>query len=1026
MKSRCRVLLTCLFLSALAVPVFSQTTNDARDIQVRVWWESKTDRVDLLTQHFDIVYVGDQYFDVIVNQAELNYLQVGKYKTEIIHESVSAFYRSRLDTSKHMGGYRVLSEIEAYLDTIIADHPTIVSSKVSLGRTIEGRDMWAVKISDNPEIDEDEPEVMYTACIHAREVITPEVLFHFVDHITNNYGTDADITDLVDNREIWIVPIVNPDGYYHNQVISPGGGGTWRKNRRNNGNGTYGVDINRNYGYEWGYDDLGSSPNGSAEDYRGTGPFSEPETQHMRDFALAHNFVITMYLHSASNLILWPWGYDQFYTPDEDIFAAMGDSMAAFNSYNPGPIWILYTANGGTDDWHYGEQTLKPKTFAFSMEIGNASSDGFWPPVSRIPALKAENLEPLLYLTRQAGHIYQLRAPIAPQMQVPPQVQSAEYDVSWVHYDTLNPATIYELVELQNPGRVIDSAASLGNWSSNGFVVSSSRSHSTPSSFSSGSGNNLNRSLNSNESLLVETGDTLSFWTWYQIEDDWDYAYVEVSTDGGQTYAPIQGNLSSETNPHGANRGHGITGTSSGWTRALFPLTAYVGQSIYVRFAYITDGSQAEAGFYVDDVYPTFRYGTTTVVSSSIADTFYTFTGKPSGFYYYKARAKDAQDQWGQFSAVAGTFVRSSEMGDVDLDGIACSVADMTLYELYLMQGPTVFEPHIEGSVAQSDANCDGIGPTFLDAQFLSRVLLGQASPCSISESPKVGGAESLPGGLRDDPSYRVEIRGDSLRAVDTGWVDIVLTEGSADLLGFQFHVEYPNESLQLLDVVRGDDLESWDQFAYHEMAGATLNDVTVAAVAWTEGSVAPSDISPQPTPKTLARLHFAVNSPEQELTANIRFVWESCRDNTIAVAALPGPTLGVLAISANVYDADLVNITGVGPLYGGADELCGLGYSIPDSGGVTPVTAVDFVSGILTYDPSCCIGELGNIDQSPDNLVTMSDLTVLIDNLFISLTPLTCEAEANLDLLPLITMSDLTILIDHLFITLADLPLCP
>jgi hypothetical protein len=1027
MKLRRCVVLTSILLFALAVPLLSQTLNDARDIQVRVWWDSKTDRMELLGRHYDIVYVGDQYFDIIVNQNELDQLQASKFKTEIVHQSVSAFYRSRLDSSKHMGGYRVLSEINAYVDTIVADHPTIVSKKVSIGQTLEGRDMWAIKISDNPQVDEDEPEVMYTACIHAREVITPEVILNFVDHITNNYGTDPDITALVDSREIWIVPIVNPDGYYHNQVISPGGGGMWRKNRRSNGDGSFGIDLNRNYGYEWGHDDIGSSPDGSDETYRGTGPFSELETQHLRDFALNHNFVITMYLHSASNLILWPWGYEQIYSPDQDIFANMGDSMAAWNSYEPGPIWILYTANGGTDDWHYGEQTAKPKTFAFSMEIGSSSSDGFWPPVSRIPALKAENLQPLLYLTRQAGNIYQLRAPVAPQMLVPAQVPGAAYSVAWVHHDTLNPATTYELVEMQNPGKFLDSAASLANWSTDGFTVSSTRSHSGPASFFSGSGDNLNRSLSAKESLLVEAGDTLLFWTWYDIEVDWDYAYVEVSTDGGLTYSPIQGNISSETNPHGTNRGHGITGASVSWTLGRFDLSAFIGQNIYIRFAYVTDGSQFGEGFYVDDVYPTFAYETTTIVSSSITDTFYTFTEKPSGFYYYKARAKDAQNQWGQFSGVAETFVRAGDKGDLDVDGIAYSIADLALYDLYLIQGLGVFGSHMEASIAQSDANCDGIGLTADDAVFLTHVLLGQETPCAMPESPKAGSPRSLAGSLRDNPSYRVVIQGDNLHGVDTGWVDVVLTEGNTELLGFQFHLEYPNEHLQLLDAVPGNDLAGWDYFDHYQTAGSTVNNLIVAAVAWTEGdSVDAGDISPQPTPKTLVRLRFAINSPDHELTEGIRFIWESCRDNTIAVAALPGPTLGVLALSDRVYDANLVDITGLDPLYGGAAGFCGLGYPIPDSGGVTPVAAIDFVSGALAYDPSCCIGQVGNIDKDPGELVTMSDLTVMIDNLFITLAPVPCEAEADIDMIPPVTMSDLTILIDHLFISLADLPPCP
>src|SRR5690606_8892087 len=132
----------------------------------------------------------------------------------------------------------------------------------------------------------------YYGAIHAREVITPEVLIYIMRYLTNNYGIDPQVTYLVDNRELFFSTVVNPDGYYYDEVIEPDGGGLWRKNRRNNGDGSYGIDLNRNFGYQWGYDDEGSSPDGSDETYRGASAFSEPETQRLRDFMISRNFVI--------------------------------------------------------------------------------------------------------------------------------------------------------------------------------------------------------------------------------------------------------------------------------------------------------------------------------------------------------------------------------------------------------------------------------------------------------------------------------------------------------------------------------------------------------------------------------------------------------------------------------------------------------------------------------------------------------------------------------------------------------------
>ena len=139
-------------------------------------------------------------------------------------------------------------------------------------------------------------------------------------YLLENYGTNPEVTYLVDNRELYFVPVFNPDGYAYNEQISPNGGGMWRKNRRDNGSGIFGVDMARNFGYMWGYDNLGSSPTPSAIDYRGTGPFSEPETQAIREFCIEHNFLTSCTYHTYWNIIFPPWGYNLEQTPDSTIF----------------------------------------------------------------------------------------------------------------------------------------------------------------------------------------------------------------------------------------------------------------------------------------------------------------------------------------------------------------------------------------------------------------------------------------------------------------------------------------------------------------------------------------------------------------------------------------------------------------------------------------------------------------------------------------------------------------------------------
>lgn len=665
-----RLLLIASFLFGIAATSPAAST-DSPDILVRIQFQTKDEWLSLRQSDYDIVDEGDGWFDIIAKPDDLTSLRAQGFQPNVVQASLSTFYQQRLQgqsaSPQDMGGYLTLDEINAKIDNYVSLYPAIVSAKVNIGNTIEGRPMWALKISDNPNVDESEPEILYTSAIHAREVITPKVVFYFMDYLVNNYLTDTAVANIVNNRELWFIPCVNPDGYFHNEFTDPDGGGLWRKNRRNNGSGVYGVDLNRNYADHWGYDNIGSSPTPSSNTYRGTGPFSEPETQHMRDFISAHEFDITLYYHSYSNLVLWSWGYATLYTPDEDIFSQMGDSISQHNGYSPGPGWTLYLVNGDSDDWGYGEQTTKNKNFALTIEVGS-STDGFWPQLSRVPQLVSENLQGNLFLARAAGHLYELRVPSEPVLTVAPVVDSAAYTVNWTLQDTLNPAVTFALEELRNPAVVTDSATTISNWDNKGFSISSARFHSAGTSFFSGSANSLNRSISAKFSRQVASGDTLRFWTWYDLETDWDYAYIEVSTDG-QAYSTIPGNITTNSNPNGPNRGNGITGASPGWVQGKFPLNAYVGQQVYVRFAYVSDGAVNNEGFYVDDISPVFTFGSVTVVSSSITDTFFNFSNRPVGDYYYRVRGRDAQSQYSKYSLLKKTLVAPSGYVCVDGDG---------------------------------------------------------------------------------------------------------------------------------------------------------------------------------------------------------------------------------------------------------------------------------------------------------------------------------------------------------------------
>ena len=608
------LLLCCLGQIAMAAP--------EPLMQVNVYWSAPDEFSELLEFPLDITGRGEGYFEIFAERSQVEELRNAGYHLDIIHEDVTAFYQSRMQ-DKAMGAYKTLAEINNYIDSIIALYPNIISSKISIGTTGEGRDIWAFKISDNPTIDEDEPEVLYTACIHAREVITPEVLFYFIKHLTDTYGTDPELTELVDGVEMWFVPLINPDGYYYNEVTWPDGGGGWRKNRRDNGDGTYGVDLNRNFGYQWGYDRVGSDYYTSSFTYRGPGPFSEPETQALRDMAIAHDFAVAVHFHSKGDYFMYPWEFRNSPTEDYSLFQEYGDSVTAFNGYISGQtITTLYPVNGGAVDWFYGEQYLKRKTICFLTEVGTNTLDGFWPPADRIPILVEENLQTCLMLARNADRFLTARSPNIPAIALEDSVGSDAFTISWSQApDAVNPTTAYELTELTGHFIGTEYADNLVRWDYFGFTQAGFN-FSPPYSFYSGYEDDAVHYLQSKEPYSVQPGDTLTFKTNFKIETHFDYAYVEISTDGSN-FTPIPGNITTNDNPIGNNRGNGITGgmITTQWQDAKFDLSAFVGQFVYIRFTYDTDGGTLEQGIYIDDISPIDKYALSSIIYP-VTDTF--------------------------------------------------------------------------------------------------------------------------------------------------------------------------------------------------------------------------------------------------------------------------------------------------------------------------------------------------------------------------------------------------------------------
>lgn len=376
--------------------------------------------VEILSEGLDMENISreGEYFIAELSTEEQAIVRKHTSSIAIITNDVSSFYSTRANQKSELnlrsnvitppgfqfgtlGSYLKYSEMVQMLDSMHHRYPNLISSKKSIGNTLEGNPMYVVKISDHPDIEEpQEKQVLFDAMHHAREPQGMMQLMYFMWYIMDRYEQGDQIAQyIIDNRELFFVPIVNPDGYLFNQSTNPNGGGMWRKNRRENADATMGVDLNRNYGYDWGYDDIGSSPFGNSNTFRGTSGFSEPETQNMRDFVNTKKFKSNLSYHTYGGYLIYPFGArENYYTKDSNLFRQYADSLTKDNGYSYGTVFetLSYFANGGSCDWMYGDSSHS-KIISFTPEVG-FSNDGFWPQPSRIVPLAEENIAPNLFL----------------------------------------------------------------------------------------------------------------------------------------------------------------------------------------------------------------------------------------------------------------------------------------------------------------------------------------------------------------------------------------------------------------------------------------------------------------------------------------------------------------------------------------------------------------------------------------------------------------------------------------------------
>lgn len=386
--------------------------------KVKVFFDDNSEVARLASFDFDIdhpEFGNDKSIAFYVNEAELEKLELQGFNFEVIIPDFRDYYAELLRNDAEnrmsmqrgpnvadgfdlgsMGGFYTFAEVEAKLDEMVQNYPSLVSPKVSIGTSMEGRPIWMVKISDNPGVNEPEPVAYFDGLHHAREPLSMATTINYMFWLLENYDSNPSVQFLVNNRELFFVPVVNPDGYVYNQQTDPNGGGLWRKNRQPDPGGCVGVDLNRNYAFGFNNNPNCSSGDPCSNIYRGSGPFSEPETTAVSNFMAQIEPRTGFSIHSTAGSYLMPYGYDTT-PPAFGIYSEWASAFLDENDYPYGVTFQMlgYTSCGTTRDYMHSEGI-----YGWTPEIDGS---GFWPAPSTIFDLVGENVRSLYYQSWIAG-----------------------------------------------------------------------------------------------------------------------------------------------------------------------------------------------------------------------------------------------------------------------------------------------------------------------------------------------------------------------------------------------------------------------------------------------------------------------------------------------------------------------------------------------------------------------------------------------------------------------------------------------
>lgn len=381
---------------------------------VKIYYQTDEEFNKILSLNLDLESAKDfkNEIEIIVNDFEKDKIAKSGLKYNILNEDYESFLEKKIleqqekineniplgFTFGSMGGFYTLDEIYREFEKLSNNYNHLVEID-TIGFSWGKNPIIAYCFGSS---DTTKPEVLLTALHHSREPATVTTIVYFLQTLFSKAKEgNQEALYLLNNRRIWIIPVLNPDGYLYNQKRYPKGGGLWRKNRRPINDSTFGVDLNRNYGpFEfWNANNNGSSTNPQNETYRGPEPFSEPEIAALRNFCFSRKFSLALNYHTYGGMLIYPYSALPYETPDSNWFRNFGMYIQQFNSYYFGTDkqTVGYPTRGSSDDWFYTIDSTKGKVFAFSPEA-SYQFDGFWPDKNRIIPIAQENYPILLNL----------------------------------------------------------------------------------------------------------------------------------------------------------------------------------------------------------------------------------------------------------------------------------------------------------------------------------------------------------------------------------------------------------------------------------------------------------------------------------------------------------------------------------------------------------------------------------------------------------------------------------------------------